>query len=205
VRTRKLRERTAELDRLVKERTEQLSEAHAHLQALASLDGLTGVANRRSLDQALEREWGRLGQSGQPLAMILVDVDHFKAFNDRYGHGNGDDCLRRVASALQAGCRRAGDLVARYGGEEFVVVLPDTHLDGAMSLALRLRGNVEGLHIEHDTSPTAPIVTVSLGVASAVPIPGSRVTALLEAADAALYRAKESGRNIVISAAAHPD
>jgi diguanylate cyclase (GGDEF)-like protein len=205
LRTRALRERATELDRLVQERTEQLSQATAHLQALASLDGLTGVANRRSLDQALEREWSRLGRNGQPLAIILVDVDHFKAFNDRYGHGSGDDCLRRVASALQQGCRRAGDLVARYGGEEFVVLLPDTLLDGAMSLAARLRGSGESLKIEHDSSPTAPIVTISLGVAALVPPPGTEVTKLLEAADSALYRAKESGRNIAVSAEARAD
>ncbi len=159
------------------------------------IDGLTGVYNRRHFDERLAAEWGRAVRSGSPLSVVLLDVDLFKRFNDRHGHQAGDDCLRRVAAALQAGLRRPGDLIARYGGEEFVCLLPDTAHAGALVVAEQLRAAVQALHIEHGESSVAPAVTVSLGVCTQTG--GLPVSAadLLRAADAQLYRAKSEGRN----------
>ena len=159
------------------------------------IDGLTGVYNRRHFDERLAAEWGRAARCGSPLSVVLLDVDLFKPFNDRHGHQAGDDCLRRVAAALQAGLRRPGDLIARYGGEEFVCLLPDTASAGAVVLAEQLGAAVQALHIEHGNSSVAPVVTVSLGVCSQIAnTPGSAAD-LLRAADAQLYRAKSEGRN----------
>ena len=159
------------------------------------IDGLTGVHNRRQFDERLAAEWGRAARSGSALSVVLIDVDHFKRFNDRHGHQAGDDCLRRVAAALKAGLRRPGDLIARYGGEEFVCLLPDTDRAGAVVLAEQLRTAVQALHIEHGDSPVAPVVTVSLGACTQTAnLPGSAAD-VLRAADAQLYRAKSEGRN----------
>ena len=159
------------------------------------IDGLTGVYNRRHFDERLAAEWGRAARSGSPLSVVLLDVDLFKRFNDRHGHQAGDDCLRRVAAALQTGLRRPGDLIARYGGEEFVCLLPDTAPTGALVLAEQLGAAVQALHIEHGDSPVASVVTVSLGVCTQTAnLPGSAAD-LLRAADAQLYRAKSEGRN----------
>jgi diguanylate cyclase (GGDEF)-like protein len=159
------------------------------------IDGLTGVHNRRHFDERLATEWARAARSGQPLSVVLLDVDLFKRYNDRHGHLAGDDCLRQVAAALQANLRRPADLVARYGGEEFVCLLPDTALAGAVKLAEQLGTAVQALHIEHGDSTVAPVVTVSLGVCTQDDhLPGSAAD-LLRAADAQLYRAKSEGRN----------
>ena len=159
------------------------------------IDGLTGVYNRRHFDERLAAESARAMRNGAALSVVLIDVDLFKRFNDRYGHQAGDDCLRRVATALKAGIRRPGDLAARYGGEEFVCLLPDTDLPGALNLARQLGAAVQALQIEHADSAVAPVVTVSLGVGSkAGKAPGS-AAALLRVADAQLYRAKSLGRN----------
>ncbi len=159
------------------------------------IDGLTGVYNRRHFDEHLAAEWARAMRNGSALSVVLLDVDLFKRYNDRYGHQAGDDCLRRVAAALKAGIRRPGDLAARYGGEEFVCLLPDTGLSGALSLAQNLGAAVQALQIEHGDSAVAPVVTVSLGVCcKPEKAPGS-AAALLREADAQLYRAKSLGRN----------
>jgi diguanylate cyclase (GGDEF)-like protein len=165
------------------------------LTQLATLDGLTGIPNRRSFDAALRREWARMARAGQPLSVILLDVDHFKQFNDTYGHSDGDDCLKRVANALHACIKRPSDLAARYGGEEFVVLLPETDLDGAMIKAEALRAAVAALRIPHKNSSAADHVTVSLGVAHAAPSDGGDQQMLVEAADKQLYAAKKEGRN----------
>ena len=182
------------------DRTEQQVQSEL-LRRLAYMDGLTDVANRRHFDQTLEAEWRRCRRSHQPLALILLDIDHFKQFNDRYGHQAGDECLRRVAAALRSGLSRSHDLVARYGGEEFVCLLPESALAGAATRAEALRQAVQALGIEHAGSP-AGVVTISAGVAALVPEADSSPAALLALADERLYRAKAQGRNWVVSALA---
>lgn len=167
------------------------------LESLANIDSLTDIPNRRSLDEKLEAEWRRCQRSGQPLSLIMLDIDHFKAFNDHYGHGAGDICLVTVATTLARNLSRPGDMMARYGGEEFAVVLPETDLAGASQMAERMR---EALAIQR--MPQAPdtgngMVTLSAGVASGVPDEASSIASLLEAADRKLYEAKRQGRNRV--------
>ena len=173
--------------------TEQQEQSEL-LRRLAYMDGLTGVANRRHFDQTLDAEWRRCRRSGKPLSLILIDIDHFKPFNDLYGHQAGDDCLRTVAGALRAGLARSHDLVARYGGEEFACLLPECGLEGATAKARALVAAVQALGIAHRGSP-AGRVTVSAGVACLVPDAGRRPEELVALADARLYRAKAQGRN----------
>lgn len=176
----------------------QLRAANSELERISQSDGLTGVANRRHLDAYLDREWRSAARAGRPLSLIMIDIDHFKAYNDHYGHQGGDDCLKEVAGALISALGRPHDLLARYGGEEFAVVLPDTPLEGARHIAENLRGAVEGLHIPHVKSATSKYVTVSLGVAAMAPDAREAIPAVLVAtADRALYRAKAQGRNRV--------
>ena len=179
----------------------ELEKKNSELQRLSSLDGLTGIANRRRFDEYLEQEWLRAARDGKRLALIMIDIDHFKAFNDNYGHQGGDVCLKRVARMLDGELKRAADMVARYGGEEFVIVLPDTDLKGACIIAEKLRGAVEALQIEHAHSKTAQCVTISLGVSSTLPREGGMPAALIKMADEELYKAKggdgKRGRNIV--------
>ena len=166
--------------------------AERELAELASTDGLTGLANRRRLDQVFQQEWSRGMRSGKPLSLLMIDVDHFKAFNDRHGHHGGDVALRSVAQTLAAAIRRQGDLAARYGGEEFLVVLPETDLQGARVIAEKIRTAIEGLPpYAGDKHP----VTVSIGIASRLPRASDRQAQLFTDADNALYRAKHSGRN----------
>jgi two-component system chemotaxis family response regulator WspR len=174
----------------------QLEVKNAELQRLSTVDGLTGLANRRRFDEVLEQECRRARREGGSLALIMTDVDFFKKYNDSYGHLGGDECLRRVAAVLAQGARRPGDLAARYGGEEFALVLPQTTLEGAATVAETLRSGVAALDILHEGSSVAPHVTLSLGVAVAEP-DSARLepTPLVEEADAALYQAKRSGRN----------
>jgi diguanylate cyclase (GGDEF)-like protein len=162
---------------------------------LAYKDGLTGIPNRRHFESFLDREWRRAARNGQPLSVLLMDVDHFKAFNDNHGHQAGDDCLRRVAQALNDTIHRPADLVARYGGEEFVCILGDTTLPGARQAAARIVATVAGLAIPHGFSPSSPFVSLSMGLATACPVPGLSPEGLIEIADRRLYLAKQGGRN----------
>ena len=173
----------------------QLQIANHTLQMLSCQDGLTGIANRRHFEETLRKDWRQAMRDQTPLSLILVDVDHFKAFNDYYGHQAGDACLKRVAQTLSLSLSRPGDVVARYGGEEFAVLLADTDLAGAVKVARTLCENVQDLGIPHEQSATAPMVTISLGVAAANPTQETGAEMLLRAADDALYRAKALGRN----------
>lgn len=173
----------------------QLAEKNAELERLSTQDGLTGIANRRRFDDALENEWRRARRDGTPLALLMIDVDFFKRYNDHYGHLAGDDCLRRVAGALREGVKRPADLVARYGGEEFAVLLGNTDGAGAAVVAERLRQIVELLAIPHARNEVADCVTVSLGSGAARPRGADTPATLVAAADAALYEAKRAGRN----------
>ncbi len=168
------------------------------LESQVFLDGLTNIPNRRRFDVMLEIEWKRAVRSSHQVALILLDIDYFKAYNDNYGHGAGDVCLKTVAAALAAETAiRATDLVARYGGEEFVVLLPETDANGAYLLAERLRSRIENLHLLHEYSPAAPWVTISLGYAAVAASNATSTAVLLEEADRMLYQAKEGGRNRV--------
>lgn len=173
----------------------ELKEANRELQRLATLDGLTGVANRRRFDQYLDDEWWRMFREELPLSLILCDIDFFKKYNDTYGHQAGDACLRRVADALRFCAKRSVDLVARYGGEEFAIILPNTTTSGASQVAEEIRSVVNSLHIAHAASPVSEHVTISLGVASMFPKADTSPTILITEADVALYQAKASGRN----------
>ncbi len=166
------------------------------LRRMATVDALTGLANRRGLDAALRREWQRAQRDGEPLALLLIDVDHFKKYNDRHGHPAGDACLQAVAAALQGGSQRPADVVARYGGEEFALLLPQTDEAGAVHVAQRILQTLDAMALPHGASPTAPLVTVSIGVCSHVPAsaPALQVADLLCSADQALYAAKAAGR-----------
>lgn len=184
----------AQLYQQLTEKTAALEEANTHLaraietlHRISTQDGLTGVANRRHFDHTLELEWRRGARTGAPLSLLMVDIDHFKAWNDAHGHQSGDDLLRRVAQALEDSVHRAADLVARYGGEEFVVLLPETTEEHARTIAESLRARLEEL------------VTVSIGVATAVaPRDGTGWEELVRRADGALYEAKRMGRNRVV-------
>ena len=177
----------------------RLQQANAALQRLSLVDAVTDVANRRQFDRALADEWARATRTGSSIALVLVDVDHFKPYNDRYGHPAGDECLKRIAAVLGRTLQRAGDLVARYGGEEFAAVLPLTDLDAATAVAERMRKGVEGLAMPHGAVPLG-VVTISAGVAATRPEIGADPLDLLARADAALYEAKAAGRNGVVTA-----
>ena len=164
------------------------------LATLASRDGLTGLANRRTFDETLVAEVRRASRAEAPLSLLMIDVDCFKSFNDAYGHQHGDVCLRAVAAAIEGAVKRAGDTVARYGGEEFSVILPDTDLSGAAIIAERIRHAVEELGLEHRASTSGAVVTVSLGATTAER-DGLNADELVKAADSALYRSKRAGRN----------
>ncbi len=185
------------LEQRVAERTAQLEEANRKLATLSITDGLTGLANRRHFDEVLRAECARVARLGQPLAVVMLDVDHFKTFNDRYGHQAGDACLARVAHALAAGTRRAGDLTARYGGEEFSIVLPNTGADEARDIGEALRAAIEALHIDHAGAAPGQ-VTISVGIAVQPGRAAGDPDTLMRLADAALYRAKAAGRNCVV-------
>ena len=170
---------------------------HKHLHALSHVDGLTGIANRRTFDQTLEQEWQRAHRSQSPLAVLLIDIDYFKHYNDHYGHQAGDRCLRRVAHTLQSALSRPEDLAARYGGEEFVCLLPNTYIQGATKVAERLREAVQELQLPHVSSPVCPHLTISIGVAVMTPTDSLAASQLIHQADEQLYAAKEIGRNCV--------
>lgn len=175
----------------------ELELANQRLQELADQDGLTGVANRRHFDQHLATEWSRARRSGQPLSLMLIDLDFFKRYNDSYGHQAGDDCLIVVGAVLRSHAQRPGDLAARYGGEEFALILPATDIGDAREIASRVINDLAAYRIPHRASEVSDAVTASAGVACCVPSPLLSSRDLLAAADAALYRAKRNGRNRV--------
>ena len=178
----------------------ELKQQRDLLNRLSSLDGLTGIANRRFFDRFLAQEWSRAIRSDDEISLIMLDVDHFKNFNDNYGHIAGDDCLRAISRALTEVISRSTDLVARYGGEEFVCVLSSTGLEGASNVAEKLGASTEALAIPHAYSNTSPVVTISVGAATAKPGLTDLLPAdLLVGADQQLYLAKESGRDQVRS------
>ena len=168
------------------------------LMHLSTHDALTGIANRRHFDEVLEREWRRAMRARDPISLIMFDVDHFKQFNDHYGHIEGDHCLQQVGIALAAEINRPGDLAARYGGEEFAVILASTKLDDALAIAEKCRAKIEALQILHEASSFRR-VTVSCGVSSLVPSDSCSMLELKEQADRKLYAAKSLGRNRVVA------
>jgi diguanylate cyclase (GGDEF)-like protein len=178
------------------ERDRELRSVNRHLEALASIDSLSGLANRRSFDARFEAEWQRAASLRRPIALMMIDVDHFKLFNDNYGHLEGDHCLRLIGNTLAAASSHKADFAARYGGEEFVLLLPDTPLVTALEIAERLRAGVAALAIDHRFAPSGR-VTVSIGVASLTPGDDDSPQALIEAADNGLYAAKRNGRDMI--------
>lgn len=188
--------RLVRMQRALVKLTEQLNDANKELQRLSMTDGLTCIPNRRLFDELLVREWRRCGRINKPLSVILLDVDFFKQYNDRYGHQVGDECLKTVAKEVAHAAPRPGDLAARYGGEEFALILAETDQEGACLVADRIRQNLSALKIPHSGS-SYKHVTISCGVASVVPGEKLSVERLLKSADIALYIAKERGRNRV--------
>lgn len=177
----------------------ELARQRKLLERLSHFDGLTGIANRRYFNLMLAREFSRMQRQQQPLALVMLDVDDFKAFNDHYGHVQGDECLQQVAQTIVQCLHRPADMVARYGGEEFVCLLPDTTQQGAEKLASDIQAAIAALRLPHVQAQATEFVTVSMGVASAHPNALSNSQQLLTLADARLYRAKRSGRNRIIS------
>lgn len=189
----------AQLFRLEIDRAESaLISSNRELERISGIDSLTGLANRRTMDAYLEREWRRLKRLGLPLSVLLFDVDYFKAYNDHYGHPSGDKCLQQVAATLSGIVQRSGDLVVRYGGEEFVILLSGTGAEDAVRIAEQARLKVQALAIRHAYSDVLPQITLSAGVASAVPDSLDNTRALLRLADEGLYAAKRHGRNRVM-------
>lgn len=185
-----------------KRREDELLRLKLELEALSYRDGLTGAANRRYFDVVLEREWASAQRTGQPLSVVMLDLDHFKHFNDHYGHPAGDACLRRVVAVLNDAARRPRDLLARLGGEEFMLILPETDAESARLVADHCRHLVREAAIPHAAAVPDGILTISAGVYSMVPGEGQEPEVLLEAVDRALYAAKRDGRNRVADASA---
>ncbi|SKA74160.1 diguanylate cyclase (GGDEF) domain-containing protein [Paucidesulfovibrio gracilis DSM 16080] len=188
---RKIRE--LELERMTRE-----------LEALSSLDGLTGVANRRHFDSTLAQEWQRCARDQAPLSLLMIDIDFFKRYNDALGHLEGDKCLKAVAHAIQNAFRRPADFLARFGGEEFIALLPDTDMEGGCRLARAIQNQLATLAMPHPDSSISDHVTVSIGVAATVPLPGAESSPLVAASDKALYKAKKAGRDQIINAEGQP-
>ncbi|EAZ92166.1 diguanylate cyclase domain-containing protein [Crocosphaera chwakensis] len=187
-----------QLNQEIKERKEvelQLTKTNKELSKLASLDGLTQIANRYYFDTYLKKEWNRLSRQREPLSLILCDVDYFKKYNDRYGHPQGDECLKQVAKAIEKAAQRPADLAARFGGEEFAMILPKTNLDGAIKVAKNLQKYISNLKLEHKQSQINQYITLSIGIAHTHCHPFYSSQKLIDAADHALYRSKNKGRN----------
>jgi diguanylate cyclase (GGDEF)-like protein len=190
-----------ELEQKVAERTRELRKANRRLEALSTTDGLTGIANRRRFDEALANEWNRALRIHEPVALLMLDVDLFKKYNDHYGHQAGDECLRSVAKIFEANSRRSSDLAARYGGEEFALIATNTDAARAMRLAEAICNSIESLGMPHADSSYEK-VTVSIGVAVIIPDNTLQAESLVHQADEALYHAKHQGRNRVALAQA---
>ncbi|MBN9324163.1 MAG: diguanylate cyclase [Delftia acidovorans] len=176
----------------------EIAQQRQMLQLLSHSDGLTGVANRRFFSAQLEREFMRLQRLGEPLSLVMMDVDHFKAYNDHYGHLVGDECLSQISQAIQGALHRPGDLLARYGGEEFVCLLPHTALDGAVLVAQGIVDALRLLDLPHAASPLGQALTVCLGVACIAPSSTNSAQQLLADADRRLYLAKNAGRDRIV-------
>jgi diguanylate cyclase (GGDEF)-like protein len=172
-----------------------LKNAQSELERLATHDGLTGIVNRRGFDEKLSMEWSRAIRDKLPLALIMIDVDHFKRYNDAYGHQMGDDCLKSVAKGISPANLRSSDVVARYGGEEFALILPSSDEKGAAKVATKIQERIAKLAIPHRGNEELGVVTVSIGVAVISPQQGMKLEDLISQADRALYRAKNKGRN----------
>ncbi|MCR8914880.1 diguanylate cyclase [Marinobacter panjinensis] len=173
----------------------ELQSANAELKRVSEHDPLTGLSNRLALEKKLKQAWEILSRTGDPLTVMLVDIDHFKRYNDRYGHQAGDDALKQVAAILESAVQRKSDMAARYGGEEFLLVLPGTDVDAATEIAASIRERIIAAGIEHDSNPVEPYLTISIGVSTVVPHSDLTMEDLVSAADKALYKVKESGRN----------
>ncbi|MNP14932.1 Phytochrome-like protein cph2 [compost metagenome] len=173
----------------------ELKAANFNLENLSYTDGLTGISNRRNFDSYIEMSWNNCLDSSKPLSLIMMDIDYFKLYNDNYGHIKGDDCLKAVAKELSKSAKRTLDLSARYGGEEFVIILPETHKEGAEIIAEEIRKNIINLNIPHESSPIYKNVTLSLGVTTMVPNNQHTISEFINDADKALYEAKSLGRN----------
>lgn len=168
------------------------------LETYAFLDALTEVPNRRRFDEVLDKEWNRALRNRSQISLLMIDIDHFKHYNDTYGHGVGDECLKRVAAALAGGLRRGGDFVARYGGEEFMVILPETQGDAAMDVARHISDNIRHLAIEHRSSRVEDHVTISIGGVTLCPDSDHSPRQLIDAVDKRMYAAKAAGRNTIV-------
>ncbi|MCF6208659.1 MAG: diguanylate cyclase [Ghiorsea sp.] len=190
-------EREATLQAL-QEKKQELNKLVLQLEQSSYQDSLTQIPNRRAFDEAFHREWQRALRETTALSLIFIDIDHFKQYNDFYGHLAGDDCLKEVAQALKNTLKRPTDLLARYGGEEFVALLPNTHGQGAMLLADRLRKSILALQLEHQKSSTSDVLTISLGIVTTSPMIKHHARDFVHTADEALYEAKKAGRNCVI-------
>ena len=189
--------RLVEMQRTLVDVTRQLSAANKELQRLSATDGLTNIANRRMFDDLSVREWRRCARMKNPMSLIMVDIDHFKLYNDTYGHQAGDTCLKAVAGQVARSAPRPSDLVARYGGEEFALILGETDTDGAKWVASHIRKQIAELKLPHSAS-ASKYVTVSCGVATVIPRDDLSLETLLRSADHALYKAKAHGRNTVV-------
>jgi two-component system chemotaxis family response regulator WspR len=183
--------------RALRESQQQLMEANIQLQALTVSDPLTGLSNRRFFDEYTEREWSRAMRSGTPMALLIIDIDYFKQYNDGLGHLAGDKALMAIGDIIQSTCRRATDLAARFGGDEFVVAVPDALPSQLRSLAERIHDGIEAAHLPHPGSPISPWVTATIGGVSQVPDRDQSFASFFETADGALYEAKRLGRNSV--------
>ncbi len=193
-------DRNKEWEKELLEVTCELERTNRQLQRLSFIDALTGIGNRRYLDELIVNEWNRAIRGSTAISFLMIDIDHFKEYNDCCGHQKGDDCLVMVSKALCDSMKRSGDFVGRYGGEEFAVVLPDTDNDGALVIAERMLQKIHDLKLKYKDAQISDRITVSIGIASAFPERGSTPDGLLVSADEALYKAKKEGRNRIKSA-----
>lgn len=199
-----LRSKIRAMERISQMR-DQLHQLNAELRTLSQRDSLTGCYNRRTFDDLSRQHWGAAQRYRTPLCLIMLDIDHFKLYNDHYGHPGGDSCLQVVSETLRNCLQRPTDLLARYGGEEFIILLPDTDLDGGRHVAEKICTKIRALALPHSASPTAPVVTVSIGLAALPLARGATLERLISCADTNLYRAKSAGRNQVICGRYIPD
>ncbi len=193
----KMKKSLIEKNKLLTKLNEDLNIANEKLDKLSKTDPLTGIANRRFMDEVLDQEWKRAVRNNSSLSFIIVDIDCFKQFNDNYGHLKGDECLKLVTAELTREIKRSSDIVARFGGEEFAIILPET--DDALEVADNCRRAIEKLQIPHEFSKSLNVVTISVGVSTVIPTQDMKVEKLMDSADRGLYKAKESGRNRVES------